>query len=108
MTDKFEDLLRRWLRDRAGTDRSMLQALAGNVAVLPPRRQRRSPGLAVVALLLALIVAALFLALRSAPAATTQPAGPGPTATLEATPAWGIPTTNVRHRAVALELTGEV
>jgi hypothetical protein len=41
MSDDFEDLLKRWLRDRAGNDRSALQALAGNVAALPPRRQRR-------------------------------------------------------------------
>ena len=41
MSDDFEDLLRRWLRDRAGTDRSALQAMAGNVAALPPRRQPR-------------------------------------------------------------------
>lgn len=42
MSDDFEDLLKRWLRDRAGNDRSTLQALAGNVATLPPHR--REPG----------------------------------------------------------------
>jgi hypothetical protein len=42
MSDDFEDLLKRWLRDRARSDRAALQALAGNVAALPPRR--REPG----------------------------------------------------------------
>jgi hypothetical protein len=60
MSDDFEDLLKRWLRDRAGNDRSALQALAGNVAALPPRRQRRLGPLvslaASVAVLLGLLV----------------------------------------------------
>jgi len=60
MSDDFEELLKRWLRDRAGNDRSTLQALAGNVAALPPRRQRRLGSLvslaASVAVLLGLLV----------------------------------------------------
>lgn len=49
MSDNFEDLLKRWLRDRAGDDRSAVQALAGNVAALPPRRPNRTRPLAVAA-----------------------------------------------------------
>jgi hypothetical protein len=60
MSDDFEDLLKRWLRDRAGNDRSALQALTGNVAALPPRRQRRMGPVvslaASVAVLLGLLV----------------------------------------------------
>lgn len=55
MSDDFEDLLKRWLRDRAGSDRSALQALAGNVAVLPPRRPSRRTPLAVAASILIII-----------------------------------------------------
>lgn len=55
MSDDFEDLLRRWLRDRSRTDRSTLQALAGNVAVLPPRRRRRIPLLPIAASIVVLL-----------------------------------------------------
>lgn len=65
MSDDFEDLLRRWLRDRAGNDRSALQALAGNVAALPPRRQRGlSPLASAAVLLVALALGAFLLAPR--------------------------------------------
>lgn len=43
MSDDFEDLLKRWFRDRAGSDPAALEALAGNAAALPPRR-RSGPG----------------------------------------------------------------
>lgn len=66
MNDEFEDLLKRWLRDRGGTDRSALQALAGNVAALPPRRRRRSSPLATAAaIVLALGLGAFALMPRS-------------------------------------------
>jgi hypothetical protein len=55
MSDDFEDLLKRWLRDRAGYDRSALQALAGNVAALPPRRPNRARPLAVAASIIVLL-----------------------------------------------------
>ena len=55
MSDDFEDLLKRWLRDRAGNDRSALQALAGNVAALPPRRPNRTRPLAVAASIIVLL-----------------------------------------------------
>ena len=55
MSDDFEDLLKRWLRDRAGDDRSAVRALAGSVAVLPPRRPNRTGPLAVAASILVVI-----------------------------------------------------
>lgn len=55
MSDDFEDLLKRWLRDRAGNDRSALQALARNVAALPPRRPNRTRPLAVAASIIVLL-----------------------------------------------------
>jgi hypothetical protein len=55
MSDDFEDLLKRWLRDRAGNDRSALQALAGNVAALPPRRPNRRRPLAVAASVIVMV-----------------------------------------------------
>ena len=65
MSDDFEDLLKRWLRDRGTTDRSTLQALAGNVAALPPRRRRQPSQLAAAAaLIVALGLAAFALAPR--------------------------------------------
>ena len=65
MSDDFEDLLKRWLRDRAGNDRSALQALAGNVAALPPRRRRGFSPLASAAIILvALALGAFILAPR--------------------------------------------
>lgn len=62
MSDDFEDLLKRWLRDRAGNDRSALQALAGNVAAFPPRRQRRIGPLASLAASIAVLLGLLVLA----------------------------------------------
>jgi hypothetical protein len=65
MSDDFEDLLKRWLRDRAGNDRSALQALAGNVAALPPRRRRGlSPLTSAAVILVALAFGAFLLAPR--------------------------------------------
>src|SRR5438876_416915 len=84
MNDEFEDLLKRWLRDRGGTDRSALQAPAGNVAALPPRRRRRSsPLAAAAAIVLALGLGAFALMPRSggvtAPA-SAPPVPPDPAA----------------------------
>jgi hypothetical protein len=63
MSDEFEDLLKRWLRQRGAADRSMLQALAGNVAALPPRRRRQPSNLAAAAaVIVALGLAAFALA----------------------------------------------
>jgi hypothetical protein len=65
MSDDFEDLLKRWLRDRAGNDRSAIRALAGNVAALPPRRRRGlSPLASAAAILVALALGAFILAPR--------------------------------------------
>ena len=77
MSDDFEDLLRRWLRDRAGTDRSTLRVLAGNVAALPPRRPPRRM-LPLVASITLLVVA---LAL-----AVPRFGGVGTEGTLDSTP----------------------
>ena len=63
MSDEFEDLLKRWLRQRGGADRSTLQALAGNIATLPPRNRRRPSNLAAAAaIIVALGLAAFTLA----------------------------------------------
>jgi hypothetical protein len=55
MSDDFDDLLKRWLRQRAGDDRAAMRALAGNVAVLPPRRNRQRELLPLVASVAVLI-----------------------------------------------------
>jgi hypothetical protein len=77
MTDEFEDLLKRWLRERAGADRSALQALAGNIAVLPPRRRRRGSQLATAAVILVAFGLAAF-ALMPRFGSVSAPAGPAP------------------------------
>lgn len=65
MSDDFEDLLKRWLRDRSRTDRSTLQALAGNVAALPPRRRNRPSRLLPLAAAIVVVLGAIaFLAPR--------------------------------------------
>jgi len=81
MSDDFEDLVKRWMRDRAATDRSTLAALAGNVATLPPRRRRQASQLAAAAaVVLALGLAAFALAPRigsvSSPAVGPVPPDP--------------------------------
>jgi hypothetical protein len=65
MSDDFEDTLKRWLRDRGVTDRSDLHALAGHVAMLPPRRRRETGLAAVAAVIVAIGLAAFALAPRS-------------------------------------------
>jgi hypothetical protein len=66
MSDEFEDLLKGWLRQRGAADRSTLQALAGNVAALPPRPRRRPSNLAAAAaVIVALGVAIVALAPRN-------------------------------------------
>jgi hypothetical protein len=65
MSDDFEDLLKRWLRERGTTDRSAIRALAGNVAVLPPRRRRGfSPLARAAVVLVAIALGAVILAPR--------------------------------------------
>lgn len=72
MSDDFEDLLKRWLRDRAGDDRSAVEALAGSVAVLPPRRPNRTRPLAVAASIIVLL-SLLALALPRFSGVGTEP-----------------------------------
>jgi hypothetical protein len=68
MSDEFEDLLKRWLRQRGAADRSTLQALAGNVAALPPRNRRQPSNLAAAAaVIVALGLAAFALAPHNGP-----------------------------------------
>ncbi|HLQ48117.1 MAG TPA: hypothetical protein VK233_04035 [Candidatus Dormibacteraeota bacterium] len=81
MSDEFEDLLKRWLRQRGAADRSTLQALAGNVAVLPPRRRRKPSNLAAAAaVIVALGLAAFALAPHNASVSNQVdgPVSPGP------------------------------
>jgi hypothetical protein len=83
MSDDFEDLLKRWLRDRAGSDRSALRALAGNVATLPPRRRRQPSQLAAAAaVIIALGLAGFALAPRFSSVGGTAngPVAPDPAA----------------------------
>ena len=78
MSDDFEDLVKRWLRDRGTIDRSAIEAMAGHVAVLPPRR-RRQPGplAAAAAVVVAIGLAAFALAPRQG-SVTRQPSSPVP------------------------------
>ena len=82
MNDDFEDLLKRWLRDRGATERSAIEALAGHVATLPPRRRRQPTGVAAAAaVILALGLAAFALVPRSGSiSAPTAPVPPDPAA----------------------------
>jgi hypothetical protein len=65
MSDDFEDLVKRWLRDRGATDRSALEAMAGHVAVLPPRRRLQpGPMATAAAVVVAIGLAAFALAPR--------------------------------------------
>jgi hypothetical protein len=79
MSDDFEDLLKRWLRDRGTADRSAVRALAGHVATLPPRNRRRQPTrlAAAAAVIVALGLAVFAFVPRqgsiSAPAAAVPP-----------------------------------
>jgi len=82
MNDDFEDLLKRWLRDRGATDRSAIESLAGHVATLPPRRRRQPTGVAAAAaVIVALGLAAFALVPRSGSiSAPTAPVPPDPAA----------------------------
>jgi hypothetical protein len=78
MSDDFEDLLKRWLRDRGATDRSTLEFVAGNVATLPPRRRRQPSQLAAAAaVIVALGLAAFALAPRFSAGAGEASPGTG-------------------------------
>ena len=69
MSNDFDELLRRWLRDRGRSDQALLERVAGHVAVLPPRRPSRWGGLARAAvILLAVGLAAAVLIRPSIPA----------------------------------------
>ncbi|MEK6721523.1 MAG: hypothetical protein AABZ33_12780 [Chloroflexota bacterium] len=75
MSDDFESLLERWLRDRGRTDRDVLAALAGHVAVLPPRRRRRGPSLVrAAAIVLAVGLGAAYIGTVARPS-SDEPAG---------------------------------
>jgi hypothetical protein len=65
MSDEFEDLVKRWMRDRAGNDRSTLADVASNLATLPPRRRwQRSQFAAAAAVTIAIGLTALALVPR--------------------------------------------
>jgi len=85
MSDDFEDQLKRWLRQRAGDDRTAVQALAGNVAALPPRRGR-SNRLVPLAAGIALLVGMLWL-LSPRLGSVTNQAASTPTNAASPTPA---------------------
>ena len=84
MSDDFEEILKRWLRDRAGNDRSALQAMAGNVAALPPRRRRRPSALLPLAASIVVVVGLLAVLMSrqtgvgtgATPTPAETPAGP--------------------------------
>ena len=78
--DDLDDLLKRWLRDRGATDRSALEALAGHVAVLPPRRgRRRQVGpLAAAAAIIAAVGLAAFAVVPRSGGVTGSPSAPRP------------------------------
>jgi len=86
MSDDFEDLLKRWLRDRAGNDRSAIQALAGSVAVLPPRRAGRRTPLAVAASILVMIGLIALVAPRIGQVGSDAEQSPRPEPSAAASP----------------------
>ena len=77
MSDEFEDLLKRWLRQRGAADRSTLQALAGNVAALPPPNRRQPSKLAAAAVIVALGLAVFAVVPRNG-SVTSEATGPVP------------------------------
>lgn len=94
MSDPFESLLERWLRERGRPDRDALAALAGHVAVLPPRHARpRRPLLAAATIVVVLIaiVASLPRTGQTGVGADASPsvaaATPSPVPTASPTPA---------------------
>jgi len=78
MSDDFEDLLKRWLRDRGATDRSAFEAMAGHVAVLPPRRARQVGPLAAAAAVVVAIGLAAFALAPPFGSVSSQPSSPVP------------------------------
>ena len=79
MSDDFERLLERWLRERGRSDPKALSALAGHVAILPPRRSRpRRPLLLAAALVavVAVVVASLPRFGQTSVGPITSPTGP--------------------------------
>ena len=78
MSDDFEDLVKRWLRDRGATDRSAIEAMAGHVAVLPPRRRRQTGPLATAAAVIVAIGVAAFAFAPRQGSVTSRPSSPVP------------------------------
>jgi hypothetical protein len=77
MSDEFEDLLKRWLRQRGAADRSTLHALAGNIAALPPPNRRQPSKLAAAAVIVALGLAVFAVVPRNG-SVTSEATGPVP------------------------------
>ena len=89
MSDDFEDLLKGWLRQRGTADQADLRAIAGHVAVLPPRRGGRPANLvAAAAVIVALGIGAIAVAPRfgsvSGSAASDASFMPDPTESIPA------------------------
>jgi len=78
MSDDFEDLVKRWLRDRGATDRSAIEAMAGHVAVLPPRRRRQPGPLAAAAAVVVAIGLAVFALAPRQGSVSDHPSSPVP------------------------------
>jgi hypothetical protein len=84
VSDDFEQQLERWLRERGRSDRETLAALAGYLAVLPPRRSRPRWPLLLAATVVVAVVATVASLPRFGQTSTgpeTPPGGPtGPPA----------------------------
>lgn len=90
MSDDFETLLERWLRERGRTDPDALHSLAGFVVGLPPRRSRTKLSLARLGAIVATVALGVAFVTTLTRPSIVGPAGettsPSPGATTSQTP----------------------